>query len=248
MGKPTFKRFLAYIIDIIIITLIASAFSKIKFINPNADKLDELQQEYTSYILENPNAAMNSKDETILNMSYDLAKLGIYNSVITLVITFLYFSIFQYYTGGKTAGKKLLGIQVISTDGGELKLSQVVIRSAIVNSIITSTLVCICMVTLSKQNYISISNVIQILDIGIVLLCAGMIIYREDGVGFHDKLAHTKVVRVSDLEDVDDIKEAKIVSEKVNEEVEENKQIEEKIDVKPKRKTTPKKSSKKENK
>ena len=51
---------------------------------------------------------------------------------ISLVVSFLYFGVFQFFTKGRTLGKTLLGIEVISTDKKELRITQTIIRSSII--------------------------------------------------------------------------------------------------------------------
>ena len=130
MSKPTFRRFIAYIIDIIIISLIVGAFSSIRFLNPKLDEYNEAQKQYQDYITElsmtkyqdyitelsMTNPAGVFSDEKAQNLSYDVTYYGVYTSIISLVVTFLYFSVFQYYTKGKTIGKLAMGIELISTD------------------------------------------------------------------------------------------------------------------------------------
>ena len=215
MKKPTFRRLFAYLIDILIISFIVSAFSYIKFLNPKLDEYNKYSEEYTSYVNElsqtNPTGILS--DEKVQDLSYNMSYAGVYTSLISLVVTFLYFSIFQYYTNGKTVGKLAMGIEVISANNKKLRLSQLIIRSALVDSILTSSILLIAILFLSKSSYMGISRVIEIIDLGIVLVCAGMVIYREDGVGLHDKLANTKVIFKADK---DKIKEAVVTEKKTS--------------------------------
>ena len=239
MSKPTFRRFLAYIIDILVIGLIVGAFSSIKFLNPKVDEYTNLQKEYNSYITElsmtNPQALMT--DERALTMKYDISYIGVYSSIISLVVTFLYFGIFQFYTNGRTVGKLCLGIEVISTDKDKLRLSQTIIRSGIINSLLTSSLLIIAVLFLSRTAYDKASLVIELLDLALVFTSIGMVIYRQDGVGLHDKLANTRVVLKSERDEL--IKEAEYVEK-------EAKVIEEKPKKVTKRKPTKRKTIKKE--
>ena len=198
MKKPTFRRIMAYIIDAMLVALIASMFSRLTIINPERDKYKEVYNEYSNYI----NEVMQSenfspdimKSDEMIDMSYNLIYYGVYTSIISLVLSFLYFGIFQYYTDGKTIGKLLFGVKVISTKGEKLTLIQVIIRSAIINSLLTSAITIILVLYLSKEKFINTNNIIQIIDNGLVLASFCMILYRKDGVGLHDLLAGTAVV------------------------------------------------------
>ena len=54
--------------------------------------------------------------DTATDYNYRLQKLGIYNSIITLATTFIYFGIIQFFLKGQTVGKKLLHLQVTSAN------------------------------------------------------------------------------------------------------------------------------------
>lgn len=222
MKKPTYRRIFAYVIDIIIINIIVLAFTNIKFLNPKMDEYQEAANKYEEYIAElsmtDPTSVLT--DEKATDLSYEVAYYGVPSTLITLIITFLYFSLFQYYTKGKTLGKLICGLEVVSTDKKELKLSQVIIRSAIIDSIFTSSILLIMVLFLTKASFIKLSIFVQILDAALLFTSFGMIIYRNDGVGLHDYLAKTRVILSCEkedfLEDNNEIKDAKIVKEKTS--------------------------------
>lgn len=238
--KPTFRRFFAYIVDLLVISIIVSAFSSLQFLNPKQKEYKEVYSEYQTYVneLSQTNPAEVFSDPKAVDLSYDLSSLGVYSSTISLVVSFLYFGVFQFFTKGRTLGKTLLGIEVISTDKKELRITQTIIRSSIINSLITSSLLIMLVLFLSKDAYLKSSVYVQVLDFALIFVSIGMVIYRDDGVGLHDKLAHTRVVvRGERPEEVSNVKEAKV------EEKETRKEEPKKITHK---KTTKKKVTKKE--
>jgi uncharacterized RDD family membrane protein YckC len=196
MKKPTFRRILAFIVDSIIVTIIVSALSGIKFINPAIDKYNEAYDTYMEYIqngltAEDAQNILNS--EEYQNMTYDITYYGRYSSIISLVISCLYYVVFQYITKGYTGGKKLMKIKV-EAESGELKIYHILIRSVLINGILTSILSILTIFLLNKDMFIKSQTFIELLGMGIVFLSFGMILYREDGRGLHDLIAHTKVV------------------------------------------------------
>ncbi len=196
MKKPTGRRVLAFIIDILIVSFISSAISSIKFINPTLDKYNESYEQYEKYINEKltPEEAQNiMNSEEYQNLTYNLKYTGRYTSLITLIVSFLYFVVLQYYTKGYTGGKKLLNIKVESEEK-ELKFYQLLLRSFIINSLLTSGLSLIAVSFLSKESYFSVEIFIEVLDMGLLFLSFGMMLYRQDGKGLHDLIANTKVV------------------------------------------------------
>ncbi len=196
MKKPTVRRVLAFIIDILIVSFISSAIASIKFINPTVDKYNESYEQYEEYMYEKltPEEAQNiMNSEEYQNLTYNLKYTGRYTSLITLIVSFLYFVVLQYYTKGYTGGKKLLNIKVESEEK-ELKFYQLLLRSFIINSLLTSGLSLIAVSFLSKESYFSVEVFIEVLDMGLLFLSFGMMLYRQDGKGLHDLIANTKVV------------------------------------------------------
>ena len=52
----------------------------------------------------------------------------------------------------------------------------------------------------SKNVYMNINQYTEIINIGILMLCAGMVLYNANGEGLHDKLAHTRVINSDEKE------------------------------------------------
>lgn len=206
--KITIKRFFAYFIDMVIVLIIGSLFSDIDILNPNLDKYKESYESYYKYVLENKN--LDLKDESLSDISYDMSKYGISISIIGLVTTFLYFGIFQYYNNGQTIGKKLCKVRVVSSTDKKLKITQVIGRSLIINSLLTSVLITISLILLSKSAYIITSDILQIIDMILVFTSIAFISFREDGRGLHDLFAGTIVIP----EYKETIKEVTVIEEK----------------------------------
>lgn len=197
--KLTFRRFVAFIIDALIVSFIVGAFASLKTINPTLDEYNESYNKFTNYAQEvyfNGNHDLLN-DKEVMDMSYDVAYYGRYSSVISFVVLLLYFGVFQYWTDGKTMGKLLLRIKVKSTEG-KLKIEQTLMRSAIINGLFTKLISIILIFTLSKNSYNSVSVYVDILYIGLILTSCAMIVFREDGVGLHDLFGKTKVVRINE--------------------------------------------------
>lgn len=213
MKKTTLRRFWAYVIDIMIVTFISSMFSYIPILNP---KLDEYESKYNEY-MEEYTSLLETMDTETLNLdhlsdlTYEFTKAGIYISLITVVITALYFTGFQYINKGQTIGKKLVKIKVVSTKD-KLTFKQVLIRTLICDSILTSTITLILLGFASKSVYLNVSQYVSMLDMCLIFGCIIFALFREDGRGLHDLIASTRVV-FDTQEETEPIKEAKVVEE-----------------------------------
>ena len=192
MKKVTIRRIFSYIIDYIIIAVVSSLFANIAIINPNYEEYQEKYNNYTEILGE---TLSNSDTESLEDISYELSKSGIYVSIINLTITFGYFVVFQYFNKGQTIGKKLLKVKVKDVNNERVRFSQILIHSLIINSIVTSLLSVVAIASLSKVTFLKLNSIIQLIDMGLVFVSIGFMLFREDGRGLHDMIANTIVVR-----------------------------------------------------
>ncbi|MBQ6284882.1 MAG: RDD family protein [Bacilli bacterium] len=191
MKKVTGKRFCAYIVDYVIVALIASLFARVPILNPNYDRYME---EYNKYIESVKTSLNDSASDEIIDNSYEMTKLGVNITIINLVVGAIYFVGFQYLNKGQTLGKKMLKIRMVDDNNERPKLYQVLIHSIIINSLLTTTISVITLLCLSKATYLNISEVVQIIDMGLLFGSFGCMIVRKDGKGIHNILAHTNVI------------------------------------------------------
>lgn len=214
MEKPTLKRAFAYIIDLTIVVFIIGLFTNIEALNPNYEKYEQAFENYKTLLTESGNTNNSQTVKQATNVMYDLNKYSVSTSIINVVVMILYFGLFQYYNKGQTIGKKLMKIRVVSNDGKKLKLSQVLLRMLIINSILTSVIL-ICLISFaSKGVYISVSKYINMIDAILVSVSIIMIMFKNDGRGLHDLLGNTKVVYADNSTEA--IKEAKIIEKSNN--------------------------------
>ena len=232
------KRIVAYIIDYILITLISSALVYITFLNPRYDEYVEASKTYNeiaqSYYDREIDA--NEFSAQISEVSYELNSTGYVYTIGSIIIIFLYYGVFVYFTKGQTLGKRIMGIKIVSNKGRELKLYNYLIRAFILNGVILNlgTLIAICF---KESTYLKIYNAFSNFDMILMIVLFLMVLFYKDGRGLHDILAGTKVIDVRDEKNL-----------AVNEEQPEEKKEEVEV-IKPKKKRqTTKKKDNKENK
>ena len=193
MKKVTGKRVVAYIIDYFIVALIASLFARVHILNPQYDEYMKEYQNYTESLKEI--MTDESGAEKLESMSYDLAKKSININIISLVVSVIYFVGFQFINKGQTLGKKILKLKLIDTENEKLKFYQVLLNSAVINNLVTTGLTILFITYMSKATYLKYSQVLQLLEIGLLLGSLAFMIMRNDGRGLHDLLAKTNVVK-----------------------------------------------------
>lgn len=226
-GNLFLKRFAAYIIDLFVITILATGLVYLTFINPHYEKYKELSESYNKVVEDYYNKKINVEElnKKAKEMSYDLDKSGYVYTIGNIVIVFLYFGVFAYWTKGQTLGKKIMNIKIISHNDKKLKITNYLLRAFILNGIIINiiTLIAICF---KESIYLTImgygNNFNMILEM-IILVC---MLSNSEGRGLHDLIAGTKVIDLKNNLDAaqtvinDDKDEVKIIKPK-NEKIEE---------------------------
>lgn len=192
----TLKRIGAYFIDYLIITLVSTALVQLSFINPKYEEYIAASEEYQTIVDDyyNQDITANELSEKTNEISYELNKNGYVYIIGDIVIAFLYFGVFAYFTKGQTLGKKIFGIKIVrAKNDTELKLSNYFIRTFILNGIILDIIILIAICfkeSIYSKIYLMGSNFDTILLIVIFL----MILFYKEGRGLHDILAGTKVI------------------------------------------------------
>jgi len=217
-----FKRIGAYLIDILIITLIGMAITKLSFINPKYDEYLEASNKYNNLLTDyyDKKIEVEEVNKKTMEISYELNKSGAVFIACDIVTIILYFGVFAFVTKGETLGKKMMGLRIVNTKDKPLKIYNYIIRCIILNGILMDvvTLIAICF---SKDTYYNIyslgSNINMIINIVIFV----SVMFTSNGRGLHDIIAGTQVIDAKKLnnevpivnKDEKEKKENKIVTE-----------------------------------
>ena len=193
MKAKFFDRLTAYIIDVIIISLITSIiFTSIPTNNKELEKqLSSLQDE----VLSNSITYEEFVDE-YQDLYYKNKKDTMTQSAITLTITIAYFVIFQYMNKGQTIGKKILHLRVVDNNTEKpLSIFKGLIRSLLIWNILSGTLGIVLIYILNKESYITSYLIISYLESIFIFITAMFTLYRKDNRGLHDIIINSKVIK-----------------------------------------------------
>ena len=212
--KPYFlKRILAYLIDLIIVMLLAGVISAIFVNNENykseSNKLMELTKNYTEGKI-----TKEEYTKEFDNTNYYLTKDSIAVTLINCGVAIIYFVILSFYCGGITLGKYLMKLRIVSANDKKLNLGHFLLRSLFVNLVLSNIMSVILVLTLNKDTFIKVypkvSNTLTIF----LLVTLVFVMYREDGRGLHDLIANTKIISTkSDKKKEENIIEANVIKE-----------------------------------
>lgn len=203
--KLIFKRIGAYIIDILIVSIISALLSNIGALNYQIDKYMKSYDEIIKVTekFQNKEIKKADYDKQFKNLSYNLEKNSTITTIISLACLIGYFGIFQYSQNGKTLGKRIFKLQVIKNKEGNLNITNYLLRSLILNNIIFTIARLILIYTLSKNVYMSAYNYLSSFQVIVQLLIIISIFVSKEGRGIHDLIAGTKVI---DLKAKDEFK------------------------------------------
>lgn len=211
--KPfVYKRVIAYFIDIMIVSALSSILS---LALPKNDtyktKMDELSKTMEKF--QNKEIDKDEWTKAYEDISYDISKASISSSIIIIVVSVGYFVLFNYYNDGQTLGKKIMKLKIVSSNGNPLTINNYVLRSLIINSVLSQLISALLLCVLSKDNYLLYgSNAVSALSL-ISAISFVFAIYRSDGRGLHDLISNTVVISSIEDEKKEDIKEAVLVKE-----------------------------------
>ncbi len=188
------QRAIAFILDIFIVSLISSL---IAFPFVDNDKAEKLSNETTEVVQKYVDGDMSLKTYSteMADITYQMAKSNGTVTLVTLVCEILYFVVFQLYNNGQTIGKKVLRIKVVS-DNKNLTMNQMICRSLIVNSILLEIISFCFMLFAGKTIYFYGVAIFEMIQYVVLIISICMIMGSKEGKGVHDRLAHTRVIRL----------------------------------------------------
>ena len=185
------KRLLAYILDTLIISIVASLI--IVFIPMEEVDTKDANNTMESYL--EGEITANEYIKEVSTVNYELEQSRIPSYIVSLSLMFIYFVIVQYKLGGQTVGKKILNIKVESTKG-KLNVNQLIFRSLIIIYIAFNMLNLVSIFVFKNATFSTVSGVLNMANVALILICAVMVIANKDKRGLHDMIAKTKVVEL----------------------------------------------------
>lgn len=187
------QRVLAYIIDFAILWLITFVITMFVPVNDTATKLYEEQNRVIEGYVEGT-VSMEEYVNQIVDLGYDISKQTVIVSIVTIVISLLYYVVYPCYNNGQTFGKKLMKIRIKKTNDTELSMNDLLIRSMINNSILVNIITVALVLFLSKDLFLSTSSLLSSIQYLVLIISLIMIAFTKNAQGLHDKVVHTEVV------------------------------------------------------
>ncbi len=207
MKNLVFRRFLAYVVDIIIVSAISSLLAMIPFLNPQQADYDALYKE-VSDVLSTEITDENSEEITqrYEALYYDLNRANVNYVVIHVVVLIAYFGVFQWQNKGQTLGKRILKLRVVSANEKERGFFSYFLRAVLLHNILITIGQIVVILVMSKENYYLVYNSFNTAGYVILYSILFCMVLRSDHRGIHDLLAQTKVVMEEDPAEMTSVK------------------------------------------
>ena len=127
MKPVTYKRILAYLIDMIIIAIISNLLT---FNIQNNKKYQDAVNEYNNSLQAFGNKEITQKEfiKITNDQSYIMNKESVAVTIVSEVITIISFVVVPYFMNGQTLGKKLMKLKIVSNSKKKITMNNYLIR------------------------------------------------------------------------------------------------------------------------
>ena len=202
------KRIIAFVIDIVIVSLVVSLINLLP-LDPYKDKYKDAYEKYNEVVQKSTEDEKNDYKDEIIELNYEVYKYRTYSSMFSATALILYFGVLPLVMNGQTLGKKIMKLRVVSNNEKKLNFWKYLIRIVILNNIWLSLINVGAVYVVNGVKFYYVTYVISMLSSLIYMLNLIMVMFRKDNRGLHDMVAGTKVILVSNDVVVESVEEVK---------------------------------------
>lgn len=193
------KRAVAYLIDFCMLGLILWIVEMILPSNNNLRVLNlELNSIYELAI--NHQISISGFLSRFADIVHDIDQQQVIFGVINAVFILIYFTILPYLWKGQTLGKNLMKIQIVRKDQNHLTMNDLLYRNLIIHGLAYLLGSLLFVYIFPSYGYLFMILVLGIVQLGLAIISAFMVLYREDKQALHDILSKTNVVDLRQIE------------------------------------------------
>lgn len=189
------NRFLAYLIDIIIVALVFLCLNSLMPKNRNISVLEnEITDLRSSYLKKEIDTKVYFNRYALIRKNLDQQYIP--SNLLNVIIILCYFVLVPYYWDGKTIGKKIFKLKIVKSEPNEkVSLNNYLVRSIINNGVLCFLISMSTVFLFDDSKYLLITIICGILQFLLVIISGFMIIYRHDKKGVHDLVGGTQVIK-----------------------------------------------------
>ncbi len=188
------QRFVAFMIDLILVSFITSLVTAIIPTNSSIDKLYDQQvkivENYT-----NQKITMQEYVNQLVDINYDIAKQTGIITLVSIAISLLYYVLYVYKNDGQSIGKKMMKIKIQKKDKDkELTMNDLLFRTMILQGTLVSIIGFCTILFLDKDTYLATNSLLNLIQYSILIISFFLVAFTKERQGLHDMVAKTEVV------------------------------------------------------
>ncbi len=185
------KRVFAYIIDLLIVSIIATLIFRLPMFKDNYERYVEYNDQDFQRIFSGGSSDMD--EDELIALEYNISTSSKPLLIIRLGVLVIYFGVIPFLWNGQTFGKKIMKLKVAAIDG-ELNPGLFMLRSILVSNFIPSLLNVLILMFFDQQMWYEYVGYVGYLQYILIFLMLGFVIFREDERGLHDIICRTSVI------------------------------------------------------
>ncbi len=188
------QRFVAFMIDLILVSAFTSLVTAIIPTNSSIDKLYNQQvkivENYTSRKI-----TMQEYVNQLVDINYDIAKQTGIITLVSIAISLLYYVLYVYKNDGQSIGKKIMRIKIKKKDKNkELTMNDLLFRTMILQGTLVSIIGFCTILFLDKDTYLATNSLLNLIQYSILIISFFLVAFTKEKQGLHDMVAKTEVV------------------------------------------------------
>ena len=213
MKANSYKRVLAYLVDVMIISFVSLLLT---YFVPTSENYNKLNKEFETLTIDyrNQEVTMEEYLEKGTDINYQLNKEGVPQTIVSTVLSIIYFVVLTYFMNGETLGKKLMKIKITSNNDKKLTMNNYLIRALVIDSVLMNIITIITILLFSKDIYLTSYNIISYVFSFVYIVSLAMILFSKNGRGLQDILANTKVISTETIEEKQEVLEEEKITKK----------------------------------
>ena len=165
-----FKRFFAYLIDMLIIFIIICLIKQFLPVNKYEIELNNLNEVYFEQKIE-----INEYFNEVQTITHNIDKTNLGINIINTILIVVSFVIIPFISKGQTIGQKLLKIKIVKDD---IKLEDYVGRAVIINGLGYMFFMFIILYLTNDNIYFILINLLGFFQILVVIINCFMVLYN----------------------------------------------------------------------
>ena len=193
--KPLFiSRCIAYVLDAMIVLVLSSMLAT-PFVNTDkmlslSESTRELNAKYSENTITDQEYIVEAS-----NLEYQMAQSVEIVFIFVILVSVLYYVVLPIFMNGQTFGKRMFKIKIVSTIGN-LNSNQLIFRSFVADYVLLYIIMVLFGMFASRDTFMMCVELFTFIQYTISIASIIMMIIDKEGLTIHDRLVHTKVIKI----------------------------------------------------